>query len=380
MPEPVRALRELRRVLRPGGRAGIALWAGLDTHPGFARLREALERRLGPAAARVLDLPYGLPDAAAVAGLARDGGFDDVRVEVDDAVLEWDSVDAVRPPLRPGLDALGGLRRGPARGAAGRWSRTSPQRSACCRPTRCASSGAATCTSYPVQNWTAEAVLLVVGRRPLGEGRRAPQPLVEQRVDDVPAPVALVDQAAALAGGRAPAAPGSGSRSRRAPRAAGWSRCRRPRSARSCSARSSLTSPSSPLASRSSRTENSDRSIVCTSRSWARITASSVTGSDGCVAVQALPGELLGAARVRAGGVQQVVERVLVGRLAGGLELVVEVLEEVDPADLRQLQVGRLAEQRLLGVLEHHLQRVADRAREEQRDVVRARSSSAPIG
>jgi SAM-dependent methyltransferase len=93
VPEPVLALRELRRVLRSGGRAGIALWADIETHPGFARLRDALERRLGPQAAQVLDLPYGLPDPAVVCGLARDGGFEDVRVEVDDAVVEWASID-----------------------------------------------------------------------------------------------------------------------------------------------------------------------------------------------------------------------------------------------------------------------------------------------
>jgi SAM-dependent methyltransferase len=93
VPDRVGALRELRRVLHPDGRAGIALWADIETHPGFARLREALERRLGPDAARVMDLPYGLPDAAMVAGLARDGGFAEVRVEVDEAVIEWDSVE-----------------------------------------------------------------------------------------------------------------------------------------------------------------------------------------------------------------------------------------------------------------------------------------------
>ena len=75
-----------------------------------------------------------------------------------------------------------------------------------------------------------------------------------------------------------------------------------------------------------------------------------------------------------AGGAEQVVERVLVRRLAGRLELEVQVLEEVDAADRRQLHLGGLAEDRLLGVLEHHLQRVADRSREQQRDVVGARA------
>jgi hypothetical protein len=61
-----------------------------------------------------------------------------------------------------------------------------------------------------------------------------------------------------------------------------------------------------------------------------------------------------------------VIQGVLVGRLAGRLELVVQVLPELGGRDRRQLLVDRLAEDRLLRVLEHHLQRVAYRSREEK--------------
>jgi hypothetical protein len=41
-------------------------------------------------------------------------------------------------------------------------------------------------------------------------------------------------------------------------------------------------------------------------------------------------------------------QRILVGRLAGRLELEVEVLQEVDAGDRGQLHLGSLAEYRLL--------------------------------
>jgi hypothetical protein len=71
--------------------------------------------------------------------------------------------------------------------------------------------------------------------------------------------------------------------------------------------------------------------------------------------------------------VQEIRERV-VGGLPGRLELEVQILQELDPADHRQLHLGRLAEDRLIGVLQHHLQRVADGAGEQQRNVVGART------
>jgi hypothetical protein len=92
------------------------------------------------------------------------------------------------------------------------------------------------------------------------------------------------------------------------------------------------------------------------------------------VSFQESPRELLRAARVRLGGVKQVVKCLFAGRLAGGLELEFQVFQKVDPADRRELHVGSLAEDRLIRALEHHLQCVTDRPREHQRDVIRART------
>jgi hypothetical protein len=80
----------------------------------------------------------------------------------------------------------------------------------------------------------------------------------------------------------------------------------------------------------------------------------------------ALPGELLGAARMGTGRVQQIVQRVLVSGFVGRLKLEVEVLEEVGARDRGQLHLGGLAEDRLIGALQHHLQGVTDRTGEQQ--------------
>ena len=87
-----------------------------------------------------------------------------------------------------------------------------------------------------------------------------------------------------------------------------------------------------------------------------------------------LPRELLGAARVRAREIEEMGECLLLGRLSGRLELEVQILEKVGSLDARQLHPGGLAEDRLVGVLEHHLQRIADRSGEQQRDVVGTRA------
>jgi SAM-dependent methyltransferase len=65
-----RALAEMRRVLRPGGRLAVAVWASIESMPIFAEEMRLIARRCGEAAAEALRSPFSLGDRAALAALA----------------------------------------------------------------------------------------------------------------------------------------------------------------------------------------------------------------------------------------------------------------------------------------------------------------------
>jgi ubiquinone/menaquinone biosynthesis C-methylase UbiE len=86
------ALREMRRVLGPGGRLALMVWRGVRESPGFAVLAESLERHVGQAAAAIMRAPFGLSNADELAGLVRAAGFRDVAIQQRVGTIRFASV------------------------------------------------------------------------------------------------------------------------------------------------------------------------------------------------------------------------------------------------------------------------------------------------
>src|SRR5215208_1372728 len=79
-PDRLTALREMHRVLAPGGRLGLATWRPLQHSPGFVVMAEALGSHVGPEAAALTQAPFSLGDVKELGALVVGAGFQDVEI------------------------------------------------------------------------------------------------------------------------------------------------------------------------------------------------------------------------------------------------------------------------------------------------------------
>jgi len=89
----VAAVREMARVLRPGGSLAVATWAELDTSPGYAAMVDLLDRLIGPEAGNALRAPFVIGTAEELRSTLG-SAFAQIEVTQHPGVARFASIDA----------------------------------------------------------------------------------------------------------------------------------------------------------------------------------------------------------------------------------------------------------------------------------------------
>jgi SAM-dependent methyltransferase len=104
-----RALGEMMRVLKPGGRLAVAVFAKIEDSPGYDAFAQLLDRLFGTEVGDALRTPFVLGDAGLLKDICRKAGIGDVRIERHNAKVRFGSVDALVSIEHSCVWTLGGV-------------------------------------------------------------------------------------------------------------------------------------------------------------------------------------------------------------------------------------------------------------------------------
>jgi SAM-dependent methyltransferase len=88
------SLREMWRVLKPGGRLAVAVWDRLENSPGYAAMAALLQRLFGARIAAELHAPFALGDRGALHALFAEAGIASADVSTRPGVARFPSIEA----------------------------------------------------------------------------------------------------------------------------------------------------------------------------------------------------------------------------------------------------------------------------------------------
>ncbi len=92
-PDRERAVREMHRVLKPGGRVGLNVFRTPEFVPSFAYLIEALAKHASPTAAEYMRAPFVMESVDQMRSLFEQAGFADIEVVIRVDTLRYPSVE-----------------------------------------------------------------------------------------------------------------------------------------------------------------------------------------------------------------------------------------------------------------------------------------------
>lgn len=107
--DPVAALGEMRRVLRPDGRVAVAVCDAVEASPGYAALARLLDRLFGKEIGDAFRAPFVLGDPGRLLALARQAGLPGPEIRRESREVRFASIADLVSAERACVWTLGGL-------------------------------------------------------------------------------------------------------------------------------------------------------------------------------------------------------------------------------------------------------------------------------